>query len=82
LLSVPYGQLLTAKLTLVIVAVVLGAYNRMIYLPRFSRVAGGEDSAVLRALRSFERLLVLEALAMLGVLIVAAILGHTSPSGG
>ena len=82
LLDVAYGRVLTLKLILVTLAVLLGAYNRMIYLPRLQRTAAGGGQAYSDAQRSFDWLLAVEAVAMLAVLAVAGMLGHTSPSGG
>lgn len=82
LLATMYGRVLTTKLALVACTVMLGGWNRMVYLPHMRAESGRNHSAYLDVQRSFERLLVIEALAMLGVLIVAAVLGHTSPSGG
>jgi len=82
LLSVLYGRMLSLKLVFVTVAVLLGGYNRMIYLPRLHTTAADGGTAYRDAQRSFNRLLAVEAVAMLLVLAVAGVLGHTSPSGG
>ena len=82
LLSVPYGRVLMLKLVFVTLAVILGGYNRMIHLPRLQAVASGDGSAIRHAQRGFDKLLVVEAVAMLAVLMVAAVLGHTSPTTG
>jgi len=82
LLSVLYGRVLTLKLVFVTLAVLLGGYNRMIYLPRLHTTAVGGGAAYRDAQRGFDRLLAVEAVAMLTVLAVAGVLGHTSPSGG
>ena len=82
LLDVLYGRVLTLKLIVVTVAVLLGAYNRMIYLPRLQHTVAGGGQAYRNAQCSFDRLLAVEAVAMLAILIVAGVLGHTSPSGG
>jgi putative copper resistance protein D len=81
-LGVLYGRVLTLKLAFVTLAVLLGGYNRMIYLPRLQHSAAGGGLAYREAQRSFDRLLAVEAVAMVAVLIVAGVLGHTSPSGG
>jgi putative copper resistance protein D len=75
LLALPYGRILALKLVLVSLVVLLGGYNRMGTLPRLQSGAGGKARQV------FDRLVVIEAIAMLAVLAVAAVLGHTSPSG-
>ncbi|MGA7779979.1 MAG: CopD family protein [Paraburkholderia sp.] len=82
LLSVLYGRILALKLVFVTLAVLLGGYNRMVYLPRLqvSAIEGG--AAYSDAQRCFNRLLTIEAVAMVAVLAVAGVLGHTSPSGG
>jgi putative copper resistance protein D len=82
LLSVLYGRVLTLKLLFVTSAVLLGGYNRMIYLPRLQHTAADGGQAYSDAQRSFDRLLAVEAIAMLAVLAIAGVLGHTSPSGG
>ncbi|WP_429448762.1 CopD family protein [Paraburkholderia sp. 40] len=79
LFSVLYGQMLTLKLVFVTLAVLLGGHNRMIYLPRLESAVTGDIAAFRRAQRGFNRLLAVEALAMVAVLMLAAVLGHTSP---
>jgi putative copper resistance protein D len=82
LLSVLYGQILALKLAFVTLAVLLGGSNRMIYLPRLESAMTGDSAVLLHAQRGFDRLLAVEALAMVAVLMVAAVLGHTSPVSG
>jgi putative copper resistance protein D len=82
LLSVLYGRVLTLKLVFVTSAVLLGGYNRMVYLPRLQATAVEGGDAYRDVQRRFDRLLAIEAIAMVAVLAVAAVLGHTSPSGG
>ena len=82
LLDVLYGRVLTLKLVFVTLAVLLGGYNRMIYLPRLQHTAAAAGPAYRDAQCSFDRLLALEAIAMVAILAVASVLGHTSPSGG
>ncbi|PLZ02207.1 hypothetical protein CY652_12645 [Burkholderia sp. WAC0059] len=81
LLGEAYGRVLAAKLVLVCATVLLGGANRMVFLPRMQVAAASGDAALaqVQAQRRFGQLLAVEALAMLGVLIVAAVLGHTSP---
>ncbi len=80
LLGVPYGKLLTLKLAFVALAVLLGGYNRMVCLPHLrAAVAAGDDAQP--AQRRFNQLLAIEAVAMLAVLTIAGVLGHTSPTG-
>jgi putative copper resistance protein D len=81
LLGVLYGRVLALKLVLVTLAVLLGGYNRMIYLPRLQHTAADGGPAYRDAQRSFDRLLAVEAVAMVAILVVAGVLGHTSPSG-
>jgi putative copper resistance protein D len=61
--------------------VLLGGYNRMIHLPHL-QAAAQDDDAYRDARHGFDRLLAVEAIAMLAVLIAAGVLWHTSPSGG
>ncbi len=82
LLSVLYGRVLTLKLVFVTLAVLLGGYNRMVYLPRLQAMAAEGGAAYRDAQRRFDRLLTIEAIAMVTVLAAAGVLGHTSPSGG
>jgi putative copper resistance protein D len=82
LLDALYGRVLAFKLVFVTLAVLLGGYNRMIYLPRLQHTAASGGPAYRDAQRSFDWLLAVEAVAMVAVLGVAGVLGHTSPSGG
>jgi putative copper resistance protein D len=54
----------------------------MTYLPKLQATAADGGRAFRDVQRRFDRLLVIEAMAMLAVLTVAAVLGRTSPSGG
>lgn len=84
LLSTPYGKILVVKLVVVAFAVMLGGWNRMSYLPqmRVRLDATDSDPARARAVRHFDRLLAIEAVAMVAILILAGVLGHTSPTSG
>ncbi|WP_181969691.1 copper resistance D family protein [Paraburkholderia sp. DHOC27] len=82
LLDAWYGRVLTVKLVFVALAVLLGGYNRMIHLPRLHATAIEGGDAYRDAQRRFDRLLSVEAIAMIAVLIAAAVLGHTAPTGG
>jgi putative copper resistance protein D len=77
LLSALYGQMLALKLVFVTLAVLLGGSNRLIYLPRLESATNGDGAVLPHAQRGFDRLLAVEALAMVAVLVVAAVLGHT-----
>lgn len=68
-----WGHVLTLKGALVLLAVLLGALNRTSALPRLRRTASTTDT------HTFNNILHLEALVMLGVFIVAAVLAHSSP---
>lgn len=68
-----WGIVLCAKLVLVSLAVVLGGINRLVYLPRIR--CGSERGAA----SSFLVILRIEAIAMFGVLSVAAVLAHSVP---
>ena len=74
--------MLALKLAFVTLAVVLGGSNRLIYLPRLESAMTGDGAVLLHAQRGFDRLLAGNALAMVAVLMVAAVLGHTSPVRG
>ncbi len=84
LLSTPYGKILVVKLVLVAFAVMLGGWNRMTYLPlmRLQLDAPGSVPARLPGAQRFDRLLTIEAFAMVAILIAAGVLGHTSPTSG
>jgi copper resistance protein D len=77
-----YGRVLSLKLGFVTLAVLLGGYNRMSHLPHLQQAASKDAAAYRAAQRRFNRLLLIEAAAMVMVLIVAGVLGHTSPSCG
>lgn len=80
LLSVLYGRVLTLKLVFVVLAILLGGYNRMTHLPHLQSAVADGGKPFSDAHRRFDRLLVIEAMTMLAVLAVAAVLGHTSPT--
>jgi len=73
LLHTAWGHVLLLKLALVVFALALGALNRLSTLPRLRRTASTADA------RDFANVLYLEALVMVGVLVVAAALAHGSP---
>ncbi|HTH61933.1 MAG TPA: CopD family protein [Paraburkholderia sp.] len=68
-----WGHVLLLKLALVAFALVLGGLNRISTLPRLKRTASTADA------RDFGHVLYLEALVMIGVLVVAAALAHGAP---
>ena len=68
-----WGHVLTLKGALVLLAVLLGALNRTSALPRLRRTASTTDA------HTFNNVLHLEALVMIGVFIVAAVLAHMAP---
>lgn len=68
-----WGHVLTLKGALVLFAVLLGALNRTSALPRLRRTASTTDAY------TFKNILHLEALVMVGVFIVAAVLAHMAP---
>lgn len=77
----PYGNTLIAKLLLVGVAAALGGYNRFLVMPPWLTLerAGNAAPAVLP--ERFRRILWVEALVLLVVVMLAAILASTSPPG-
>jgi len=80
LMMLPWGQILSIKLVCVVLAILLAGWNRMVVLPNLhahSRMRGTTFDAILSR---FGRLLSVEAVVMLVILTIAAILGHTSPS--
>jgi copper resistance protein D len=82
LLHMGWGRVLVAKLVCVALAIVLGGWNRMVVLPALRLRAGQNDPACTVQQRRFERALAAEAVVMLAVLALAALLGHTSPTAG
>ena len=68
-----WGHVLMLKLALVALALVLGGLNRFSALPRLRRSASTVDA------HTFNNVMYLEALAMLGVFVAAAVLSHSIP---
>lgn len=68
-----WGHVLTLKLVLVAMALVLGGLNRFLALPRLRRTASTMDA------HTFVNVLYLEALAMIGAFVAAAVLSHSVP---
>ncbi len=68
-----WGHVLTLKGALVLLAVLLGALNRTSALPRLRRTASTTDA------HTFNNVLHLEALVMIGIFVVAAVLAHMPP---
>ncbi|HEX7682749.1 MAG TPA: CopD family protein [Trinickia sp.] len=68
-----WGHVLTLKGALVLLAVLLGGLNRTSALPRLRRTASTTDT------HTFNNILHLEALVMIGVFIVAAVLARCEP---
>lgn len=68
-----WGHVLTLKAALVLFAVLLGGLNRTAALPRLRRTASTTDA------HTFNNVLHLEALVMIGIFIVAAVLAHSVP---
>jgi copper resistance protein D len=69
-----WGHVLTLKLALVALALVLGSLNRVSALARLRRTASTMDA------HTFSNVLYLEALALLGVFIAAAVLSLSVPA--
>jgi putative copper resistance protein D len=69
-----WGHVLTLKLVLVAMALVLGGLNRFLALPRLRRTASTMDA------HTFVNVLYLEALAMIGAFVAAAVLSHSVPA--
>ncbi|HEV3106371.1 MAG TPA: CopD family protein [Trinickia sp.] len=68
-----WGHVLTLKLSLVLLAVLLGGLNRLSALPRLRRTASTMDA------HTFNNVLHLEALVMIGIFIAAAVLANSAP---
>lgn len=82
LFTMPWGRILAAKLVCVTAAVGLGGWNRLVVLPELRAQAHQDGSAFMATQERFHALLFVEALAMLAILAITAVLGHTSPTGG
>lgn len=82
LLSTEWGRLLAVKLACVALATMLGGWNRVAILPHLLVLAARNDPDCPAEQRRFDGVLSVEALIMLAVLALAAVLGHTSPTGG
>ncbi len=68
-----WGHVLVLKLVLVLLALVLGGLNRISALPRLRRTAATIDA------RTFANVLYMEAIAMIGVFVAAAVLAFSVP---
>lgn len=68
-----WGRVLLLKLSLVTLVVVLASLNRFSALPRLRRTASTQDA------HTFRNVLHLEALAMIGVFVAAAVLSSCAP---
>ncbi|WP_051481747.1 CopD family protein [Paraburkholderia nodosa] len=77
-----WGRILSAKLVCVAAAVALGGWNRRMVLPDLCAQARQDGSGFMAAQGRFYAWLTVEALVMLAILVFAAVLGHTSPTGG
>ncbi|RKP44163.1 CopD family protein [Trinickia fusca] len=82
LFGTAWGWILAAKLVCVASAVALGGWNRVVVLPALHAQAHQDGPALMAAQGRFNAWLSVEALVMLAVLAIAAVLGHTSPTGG
>ncbi|MGU7779083.1 CopD family protein [Burkholderia sp. PU8-34] len=82
LLGMPWGRLLAAKLACVAAAVALGGWNRLVVLPALCAQAPQKGPGFAAAQARFDAWLTVEAFVMVAVLAIAAVLGHTSPTGG
>ena len=81
LFGMAWGRILSAKLACVAAAVALGGWNRVVVLPDLSAQALQGGPRFMTAQGRFDAWLSVEALVMLAVLAIAAVLGHTSPTG-
>lgn len=75
----PYGTTLLVKLALVMGAVMLGGINRFFIMPGLIAALRTGGAAAIRPTRQFTMILRVEALVLLAVLVMAAILSSTSP---
>jgi copper resistance protein D len=75
----PYGTALLIKLAIVGLAVALGGFNRFIVMPGLLESLRKETSPADSGIARFTLILRIEAVVLLGVLAVAAVLSATSP---
>ncbi|HEY4806012.1 MAG TPA: CopD family protein, partial [Paraburkholderia sp.] len=68
-----WGRVLLIKATLVLLALVMGGFNRLVAMPELRRAASTA------AARRFVNVIHLEAIVMTGVLVIAAALAHSVP---
>ena len=74
-----YEVILVVKITFVVVAVGIGAYNRFVVMPRLlASLRGGQPSSN-RPLQTFQGVLAIESVVLAIVLVLAAILSMTPP---
>ncbi|WP_157695933.1 CopD family protein [Caballeronia hypogeia] len=81
-LQMMYGRVLAGKLACVALAILLGGWNRAVVLPNLRTCAEQNGPGCLAHQRRFDVALAVEAVAMLAVLSLAALLGHTAPTVG
>ena len=79
LTGTPYGATLLVKVSLVMLAVMLGGFNRFMVMPPLTAALRSGDPAASVFARRFSMILRIEAGVLLGVLILAANLSSTSP---
>jgi copper resistance protein D len=68
-----WGRVLLLKLALVVLALILGSFNRLVAMPELRRAASTA------AARRFVNVIHLEAIVMIGVLVIAAALARSVP---
>lgn len=81
LAGTPYGKTLLAKLLLVGAAAALGGFNRLFVMPPWLAFESTGKAAPPRLPARFRRVLFIEALVLLAVLVLAAWLASSSPTG-
>ncbi|WP_152603286.1 MULTISPECIES: CopD family protein [Burkholderia] len=82
LLGLAWGRVLAVKLACVAFATLLGGWNRLVVLPALHMRAERHDPGYPAAQRRFDAALCIEAVVMLAILALAAVLGHTAPTVG
>lgn len=75
----PYGITLLIKMTLVMGAVLLGGTNRFVVMPVLIASLRSSDAAAATAMSRFTSILRIEAVMLVAVLFMAAILSSTAP---
>ncbi len=79
LLQSDYGRLVLAKSVILLFVIVIGAFHRLVLIPRMAAAANGDGSPDSKASRPFVRLIRLEVVLALLAFVLAGMLSTTAP---